>query len=397
MSKYLKIMEQDKELFKTSLNDYNFNTKMYLLILILTKTFNANNSSLICNFFTKNFNDNDKNERYKHIKLSKTGKYKVKTEFEEKIIDEKDYILKGLEKDIDNYPFYPLEILLYRNESYQKYEKDGGKGFINQLKIYDSFISYIKFFIQSNIMKQVLKNNSSYEYIEILLRNEKHLDEILDETHFKFLPFYGSKNKFGHTNNDLLISFINSIPELVENAIIEDDYKKIDINNLTNICLLLSIGEKFIASIHEIINHLLNGYLYYLSNKKINYKSFKEGNYSNSEFIFEKLLNDGNGFDYLDFNKVIVLLDGISCQKNFNEFQKSLNNEENVENLNKRIKEGKIKGLLKDFIDIYPINFQYFIDNQINLKIMLKGYSGIGIYMLRDEVDTYGGGVAIKK
>ena len=90
-------------------------------------------------------------------------------------------------------------------------------------------------------------------------------------------------------------------------------------------------------------------------------------------------------------------MDGISCQKNFNEFQKSLNNEENVENLNKRIKEGKIKGLLKDFIDIYPINFQYFIDNQINLKIMLKGYSGIGIYMLRDEVDTYGGGVAIKK
>ena len=58
----------------------------------------------------------------------------------------------------------------------------------------------------------------------------------------------------------------------MENAIIEDDYKKNDINNLTNICLLLSIGEKFIASIHEITNHLLNGYLYYLSNKKINYK-----------------------------------------------------------------------------------------------------------------------------
>ena len=147
MSKYLKIMEQDKELFKTSLNDYNFNINIYLLILILTKTFNANNSSLICNFFTKNFNDNDKNEKYKHIKISETGKYKVKTEFEEKIIDEKDYILKGLEKDIDNYPFYPLDILLYRNESYQKYEKDGGKGFINKLKINDSFISYIKFFI----------------------------------------------------------------------------------------------------------------------------------------------------------------------------------------------------------------------------------------------------------
>lgn len=90
-------------------------------------------------------------------------------------------------------------------------------------------------------------------------------------------------------------------------------------------------------------------------------------------------------------------MDGISCQKNFNVFQKSLNNEENVENLNKRIKEGKIKGLLKDFIDIYPINFQYCIDNQINLKIMLKGYSSIGIYMHRDEVDIYGGGIAIKK
>ena len=166
---------------------------------------------------------------------------------------------------------------------------------------------------------------------------------------------------------------------------------------MTNICLLLSIGEKFIASIHEIINHLSNGYLYYLSNKKINYKSFKEDNYSNSEFIFEKILNDGKGFNYLDFNKVIILLDGVSCQKNLNEFEECLNNEKNMENLNKRIKEGKIKGLLKDFIDIYPINFQYFIDNQINLKIMLKGYSGIGIYMHRDEVDTYGGGIAIKK
>ena len=43
--------------------------------------------------------------------------------------------------------------------------------------------------------------------------------------HFKFLPFYGAKNKFGYTNKDLLMSFINSIPEIVENAIIEDNYK----------------------------------------------------------------------------------------------------------------------------------------------------------------------------
>ena len=59
---------------------------MYLLIFILTEAFNANNSALICNFFTKNISNDDKNYKYKHIELTKTGEYKVKTELEEKII-----------------------------------------------------------------------------------------------------------------------------------------------------------------------------------------------------------------------------------------------------------------------------------------------------------------------
>ena len=167
--------------------------------------------------------------------------------------------------------------------------------------------------------------------------------------------------------------------------------------NLTNICLLLSIGVKFVNSFHEIINHLSNGYLYYLSNIKLDLKSFKKGKGEDNELFLERILNNGNTFNYLDLSKVIALLDGVSCQKNLCEFQECLNNEKNIENLNQRIKEGKIKGFLKDFLDKYPINLEYFMENQINLKVMLKGYSGFGINMNRDEVDTYGGGLAIQK
>ena len=397
ISSYINIIEKDKELLNSSLNDYKFNPKIYLLILILTVTFNPHNSKLICNFFTKNINDDDNNGDYKNVKPLEDGKYLVRTELEEKTINGDDYILIGIEKDIINYPCYPLEILLLRNESYQKFVKDEEKGFIHQLKLYDSFISYIKYFIKSNALKQALKNNDSYENIEILLNNDNYINEMLDETHFKFLPFYGSKNKFGYTNKDLMISFINSIPEIVQNAIVEVNYKEDEIKNLTNICLLLSIGVKFITSLNEFVIHLTYGYLYFFSNKKIDSKSFKEGIDKDGGFTFERQLNSGKAFDYLNINSAIVLLDGVSCKKNLSDFQNDLNSEINFEILKRRIKEGKIEGFLKDFLNKYPINFDFIEKNEINLRISLRGSSDIGIFINRDEIDTYGGGKAIKK
>ena len=89
-------MEKDKEIFNESLDTYDFNPKIYLLILILTTSFNSNNKELICNFFTKNIIDTDNKRNYDNIKLLKEKEYLVKTSYEKKIINGDDYILKGL-------------------------------------------------------------------------------------------------------------------------------------------------------------------------------------------------------------------------------------------------------------------------------------------------------------
>ena len=134
---------------------------------------------------------------------------------------------------------------------------------------------------------------------------------MLDENHFRFLPIYGSYNHYGYTNKDLIVSFINFIPEIIgnieikiemedldidkykdenqineekdedENQINEEDGDKIiegeekekeivgeedkkylenKIKNLTNISLPFSIVVKFIASLHEFIIHLIYVY-----------------------------------------------------------------------------------------------------------------------------------------
>ena len=191
-----------------------------------------------------------------------------KNQIWKKIINGKYYILSGLAKDIINYPYLPLDSLLIRNESYQKFEVDGGKGLINKLGLYDPFISYIKEFIGSKTFRELIKNNIC-ENIGILLGNKDILNEMLDEIHFRFLPFYGSGNVLGYTDKNLMISFINSIPENKENLgiISKDD----DINNLCNIFLLFSIGVKFVGSLHELIIHLVNSYL----RIRINFYSFK--------------------------------------------------------------------------------------------------------------------------
>ena len=95
-------MEKDKEIFNDSLDNYDFNSKIYLLLLTLTITFNFKNKEIICNFFTKNISDADYIGNYDNIKLIKEKEYLVKTFYESKIINGDNYILKGLQKDIMN-------------------------------------------------------------------------------------------------------------------------------------------------------------------------------------------------------------------------------------------------------------------------------------------------------
>ena len=256
MKNYIINMEKDKDIFDNSLNDNKFNLKTYLLILTLTKTFQVDNEEIICNFFTKNILNDDYTKKYNFIKPLEDNIYEVSTKYETRKINGKYYILSGLNKEIGLYPSLPIDFLLMRNESFEKFKEDGGKGFIQNLGLYDSFMNYIKFFIKSKTIKQLLQRNECYKNIEILLNNENFIDEMLDKEHFRFIPLYGSKSAFGYTNKDLMIACINSIPEISENIRITNPKTKIE--NIFNCCLLFSIGVKFTTSLNELIIHLVN-------------------------------------------------------------------------------------------------------------------------------------------
>ena len=51
---------------------------------------------------------------------------------------------------------------------------------------------------------------------------------MLSENHFRFLPVYGSYQHYGYTNKDLMVSFINSIPEITENIEIKIEMEYLD-------------------------------------------------------------------------------------------------------------------------------------------------------------------------
>ena len=225
--------------------------------------------------------------------------------------------------------------------------------------------------------------------------NDDFIEEILDDTHFRFLPFYGTKNYFGYTNKDSTMCFINSIPEVPDNIKISIEADKI--KNCYNICLLFSIGVKFITSLLEIINHLINSYLYYFSNKNLDYISFKEKIDSNDDvFNFEKLLKGGTKFNSLSINSIIVLLDGVSCMKDLYEFQKDLNYEIDIDKIIEKSKKKKFKGFLGELLKKYPIDFNYFKEEKNEITVSYGRFNGVGIYLARNVYDSYGGGKAIK-
>ena len=387
MKKYIMNMKKDKDIFKYSIDQNKFNPKTYLFILTITVTFNGNKDQIINNFFLKDILEDDDIGIYKNITRKEKGKYLVETKYEKKYIDGKNYILSGLDDDLSLYKYLPLDLLLLRNESYKKFQSDGGKGFLYQLGLYDSFISYFKSFIQSKAVTQLLDNNEDYHNIKMLLSNQNFINDMLTDNHFRFLPFYGSKKFFGYTNKDLMMSFINSIPEVSEDIMIRDDYQ--DIQNLYHISLLYTTGVKFVTSLHEFIIHLVYSYLYYFSSQKLDSISFKEDIDDNDDgFCFERLLKGKKRFNNLDLNAIIVLLDGISCEKNLSEFQKDLNAEIEIKDLIKKCEKGK--GFLKFFLEKYPINFDYFENNKMPI-ISCRGYNASGIDMTRNEPDSCGG------
>ena len=398
MKKYIDILDQDKDIFNGSLNEQKLNQKTYLLILTLTKTFELANQEQIINFFTKNITDDDIKENYKHINLEKNDEYIVKTHFENRKINGKDYILSGLNNDIHFNKIIPIDFLLLRNESYEKFMKDGGKGFIYKLGLYDNFINYIKSFLRSKAIVELLKSKENLKNNQILLQMDSFFDEMLNEKYLRFLPFYGSKKFLGYTNKDIMISFINSIPGIPSDLSISDDDSESEIQNLYHICLLFAIGEKFVTSLHEFAIHLVSSYIYFVSSKQLSSYSYKEDrDQDDGGFFFERKMKGDKKFEFLNINTIVSLLDGVSCHKTLSEFQSDLNADIDIDKIIKRLNNGEIKGFLKDFLEKFPIDFNYFKDpGKKNTQLSCRKIDGIGISLDRKMPDKYGGGEAIK-
>ena len=51
---------------------------------------------------------------------------------------------------------------------------------------------------------------------------------MLIENHLRFLPIYDSHQNYGYTNKDLMVSFINSIPEITEYIEIKIEMEYLD-------------------------------------------------------------------------------------------------------------------------------------------------------------------------
>jgi hypothetical protein len=191
--------------------------------------------------------------------------------------------------------------------------------FIKVLGLFDSFIKYIKFFIKSNCVQEVLSSNKN-KYVKELINNDKYLENFLTEKYFKFLPYFGLDDAFGHTSKDILLSIIYSIlgiPILVLFRI------KIAYKYLYHISLLLSICEKFINFIHELFNLTIK-YLNYQQKKKISSESSNiDSNTDDEELQFGEKLT-GINFYKLSFQSVLALFDGTTCQMHLNDFQKNL-------------------------------------------------------------------------
>ena len=317
----------------------------------------------------------DTNDLYdNYVQKINNEKYLVSNGIDKTIINEKDYNIKKLAIDINNYPKYPLSLLLYRNESINYYYSHNKSYIERESKVlFDSFKEYYFEFIKSENLKSIF-SQPEYKYAEEFLNNYNYKKILLNEKYVKFIPFY-NEIYAGFTNKDILLTLISAYPSIVKmfpNKLDKD--KQIDIKNF---CFLMSIGEKFLTLLHEQSIHFIYGYLYHLTYIKNIYQSPKnekkkkkkedesEDEFEDGGYYFEKQLF-GSKIKELTITNVIALFDGVSTMKTNKEFRNIFNADFNKKNLMNMIKNSK--GFLKIFLENFPINFDYILEMIKKLK-----------------------------
>ena len=285
--------------------------------------------------------------------------FKIYNNFESYIAKRKDYVLKNLIDEMDNFPDYPLKFLLERNQTFDYFLKNN-KNIINNEKIYPRFIDYLKFFIKSNIVREALNLSDEHENLINLLDSDFYIEEIINEKCIISLPFYNGYIE-GYTNKDFMISGISGFPFLIS------EYSKVhnkkEYINLFNATVIFNIGIKLIICLNEILINLSYGYLYQITDGKISLKSPKsKKNYINSNnpytdggSYFEKLLF-GEKVRNVDLYFVLGLLNGSFTT--LNEFRKGLKEPMDIKNSE------KLGNFLSYLLKEYPIDIDY-IEKQL--------------------------------
>ena len=148
-------------------------------------------------------------------------------------------------------------------------------------------------------------------------------------------------------------------------------------NNLKGIIILFNIGMKTITTLHELIIHLIFGYLNYLTEGKITPESPKKGKKFSCEdggLYFEQLLF-GVQYGNITLNDILVILNG-ECFNSLDEFQKKLRKKLKPDKFT--VKSNFLKLILKEYsirlTDIKNIN---------NIYSTMKSSEG-GLYITRD-------------
>ena len=368
---YLKQLNKDDECEKK-----NINIMFYQFILDLTEVIYPENSyvnNIITSYNKINpnfieFRDKRKNtligsnvskKDIFYLKKIDNNNYLVSNGRETNEIKEKDYNLETLSEDIKYYHYYPLDLLLYKNESIPFYYKEN-KTFIERKsgKLFESFKNYFYDFIASKNFMDILSKQRYINAKEFL--SSKNIKNILfNEKYLKFIPFY-SKKYSGFTNKDILISVISSYPSLVNNLPI--DIEEIHYKDIDNFCFLMSIAEKFVILLHEHALHFVYGYLYHLAGI--------DG--INNHFFEEELY--GQKITSLSITNVITLLDGESIKQSNKQFKIFFNSDFDKKILIDKI--NKCSGFLRNFLDIFSIDFDMIFnlyDNLGNAYISIKG------------------------
>ena len=377
------IPKMEKFFMNIKLEENDFNIKIFTLILYITDIIHkilgsGKNSSILLNFFEKEiepmkelaeFNSSDniikveknclfpKNCGIKRKYLNQTNKNKNKNKLKktnqfiiynghEKIeFDGRNYIIKNLINDyIENY-YIPLDILLLRNQSLS-YFKENNNNFLNvNDNIFQEFKKYFKCFIKSKCVTEALKYDKNYDNIQKLIKDDNIIDKFLSDKNLKSIPLFEFAGS-GYTNKDILFSCVSGFPFMIYGY--DEPKTKNKYEALKGIVILFNTGMKLITTLHELIIHLIFGYLNYISEGKISYESPKKiGTFESKDggMLFEQILF-GCKYGNISLNDILVILNG-EFLNSLESFKKHLNKEFNSKNF--EIKSDLLKLIFKEY------------------------------------------------